>query len=115
LKENYLHNEISNYTTKSNYQLIRAYHFGGYAKIDQNLISFMNAFYLKHQIPLDPIYTGKMVYGIDQMLEPWLKKMGVYSVDELTRDANYVPIGKRLPIVLPVSGYACDIERFISL
>jgi 1-aminocyclopropane-1-carboxylate deaminase len=68
LKENYLHNEISNYTTKSNYQLIRAYHFGGYAKIDQNLISFMNAFYLKHQIPLDPIYTGKMVYGIDQML-----------------------------------------------
>jgi hypothetical protein len=54
-------------------------------------------------------------HGIDQMLEPWLKKMGVYSVDELTRDANYVPISKRLPIVLPIAGYPSDIERFMQL
>ena len=54
-------------------------------------------------------------HGIDQMLEPWLKKMGVYSVDELTRDANYVPISKRLPIVLPIVGYESDSMRFIQL
>jgi hypothetical protein len=54
-------------------------------------------------------------HGIDQMLEPWLKKMGVYSVDELTRDANYVPISRRKPIVLPIVGYESDSVRFINL
>ena len=33
------------------------------------LIRFINEFYAKTQIPLDPIYTGKMMYGVFQMIE----------------------------------------------
>ena len=37
------------------------------------------------------------------------------DIECLTRKSGYVAIADRLPVVLPVSGYACDIERFISL
>ena len=40
------------------------YHFGGYAKFDEKLIRFINEFKQNHRIQLDPIYTGKMFYGI---------------------------------------------------
>ena len=39
------------------------YHFGGYAKYDTNLINFMNTFYTEYKIPLDFVYTAKMMYG----------------------------------------------------
>ncbi len=39
----------------------------GYAKISVDLIEFINSFYDKYHIPLDPVYTGKMVYGIYQL------------------------------------------------
>jgi 1-aminocyclopropane-1-carboxylate deaminase len=44
--------------------LITDYHFGGYGKVNEDLIAFINQFYITTQIPLDPIYTGKMVYGV---------------------------------------------------
>lgn len=43
---------------------INDYHFGGYAKKTSELISFMNYFFDKHLIPLDFVYTGKMMFGI---------------------------------------------------
>lgn len=52
-----------------NWRLITAYHFGGYAKYDHHLIDFIHAFYKKHGIPLDPIYTGKMMYGIMDLIK----------------------------------------------
>lgn len=45
------------------------YHFGGYGKVQPELIHFMNSFFEKYQIPLDPIYTGKMMYGIFDLIE----------------------------------------------
>ena len=45
------------------------YHFGGYAKIKPELISFINDFYAQHQIVLDPIYTGKMMFGLYDMVK----------------------------------------------
>lgn len=47
-----------------NWSLITDYHFGGYAKTNTELIDFVNDFYQKQNIPLDLIYTGKMLYGI---------------------------------------------------
>jgi 1-aminocyclopropane-1-carboxylate deaminase len=29
----------------------------------------MNSFYLEHAIPLDPIYTGKMMFGILDLIQ----------------------------------------------
>lgn len=53
---------------KNNWDLICNYHFGGYAKVKPELIEFVKQFYKKHQIPLDLIYTGKMLYAIFDML-----------------------------------------------
>ncbi len=45
------------------------YHFGGFAKIDQELIEFMEWFKTENYITLDPLYTGKMMYGINDLLK----------------------------------------------
>ena len=42
----------------------KKYHFGGYAKYNEELISFINDFKEKTDVLLDPIYTGKMVFGV---------------------------------------------------
>lgn len=39
------------------------YHFGGYGKHKPELIEFMRWFYEEFEIPFDPIYTGKMMFG----------------------------------------------------
>jgi len=54
----------------NNYELIQDYHFGGYGKYSHDLIEFIHDFYAKTNIPLDPIYTGKMMYGFLD----WAKK-----------------------------------------
>lgn len=46
------------------WRLITDYHFGGFAKTTPAFIHFLNAFYTETGIPLDPIYTGKMMYGL---------------------------------------------------
>ncbi|BAY83829.1 1-aminocyclopropane-1-carboxylate deaminase [Calothrix parasitica NIES-267] len=47
-----------------NWQLITDYHFGGYTKWNQELIDFINDFYHKFSLQIDPIYTGKLFYGV---------------------------------------------------
>ena len=66
LKENYLHEEITKKTNSNSWYLNRKHHLGGYAKYNEELISFMNNFYKTQNILLDPIYTGKMLMGILQ-------------------------------------------------
>lgn len=51
-----------------NCQLITDYHFGGYAKMKPELLEFIHGFQDRTGIPLDPIYTGKMMYGIYDMI-----------------------------------------------
>jgi 1-aminocyclopropane-1-carboxylate deaminase len=69
LKGDFLKEDIGKFVEKKNWQLITEYHFGGYAKINEELISFINEFKSNFQIPLDPIYTGKMMYGIFDLME----------------------------------------------
>tara|TARA_R110001632_G_scaffold18712_14_gene57676 strand:+ start:162 stop:1118 length:957 start_codon:yes stop_codon:yes gene_type:complete len=70
LKEDFLENEILKYAKKQeNWELIKAYHFGGYGKYTEELIHFINRFKSETQIPLDPIYTGKMMFGIVDMIK----------------------------------------------
>ncbi|MEJ8803620.1 1-aminocyclopropane-1-carboxylate deaminase/D-cysteine desulfhydrase [Pontibacter sp. H249] len=62
---------VHNYSGQkySNWQLITDYHFGGYAKVKPELIAFIKAFQGQHQIPLEPIYTGKMMYGLFELIK----------------------------------------------
>lgn len=69
LKGDFLQQDISKFVIKTNWKLITDYHFGGYAKINEALISFINDFKADYQIPLDPIYTGKMMFGIFDLIE----------------------------------------------
>lgn len=65
LKGDFLREEIEkNKVTKTNWELNQAYHFGGYGKVTKELVSFVNDFKKEVGIPLDPIYTGKMMFGV---------------------------------------------------
>lgn len=69
LKGDFHEEIIQQYTSKENWILNHDYHFGGYGKVNDELILFINQFYHKYQIPLDPIYTGKMVFGIFDLIQ----------------------------------------------
>ena len=64
---NTLLKQISN-ETYSNWEINSDYHFGAYAAFNNDLISFINRFYSDYAIPLEPIYTAKMFYGIFDMI-----------------------------------------------
>ena len=64
-----LEKDITMWTTKQNWKLISDYHFGGYSKISEELIQFIMDFYQKHNIPLDAIYTGKIMFGIFDLIK----------------------------------------------
>lgn len=69
LKGTFQTSEIAKYTSKNNFKITDAYCFGGYGKIDRELVRFINEFKEKTNIPLDPVYTGKMVFGIMDLLK----------------------------------------------
>jgi 1-aminocyclopropane-1-carboxylate deaminase len=68
LKGDFLSEDIRKFALKSNWELITDYHFGGYGKINEELVRFINDFYQQTKIPLDPVYTGKMMYGIVELI-----------------------------------------------
>lgn len=69
LKGDFLRSEIAHFSRKSNWELITNYHFGGYAKVNRELILFVNNFKKNYGIQLDPVYTGKMMFGIFHLIE----------------------------------------------
>lgn len=47
---------------------VRDYHFGGYAKYTPELLKFIDDFEKQNNIPLEQVYTGKMMFGIYDMI-----------------------------------------------
>ncbi|WP_339859352.1 1-aminocyclopropane-1-carboxylate deaminase/D-cysteine desulfhydrase [Pseudohongiella acticola] len=45
------------------------YHGGGYARAGQGLLDFIASFQLRHNIPLEPVYTGKLLQALYQRIE----------------------------------------------
>ena len=82
LKGDFLQEEIRNFTKNNSWELINDYHFGGYGKVTPELIQFINEFKSKTGIPLDPIYTGKMVFGVVDLV-----------------NKNYFPKGSKILII----------------
>ncbi|MGB3183848.1 MAG: pyridoxal-phosphate dependent enzyme [Cyclobacteriaceae bacterium] len=50
------------------WELDTNYHFGGYAKVKPELAAYIKEFRLAHDIPLEPVYTGKMFFGLTDMI-----------------------------------------------
>jgi len=63
-----LENRISELTSKRNYHLTDAA-LGGYGKIKDESIRFINDFKAKYNVPLEPVYTGKMMQTVFEMIE----------------------------------------------
>lgn len=63
------------YQKNKNVEAIIDYHFGGFAKVNQELIDFYYEFQEREGIELDLIYTAKMMYGIyDLAKKDYFKK-----------------------------------------
>ncbi|MBA6155743.1 1-aminocyclopropane-1-carboxylate deaminase/D-cysteine desulfhydrase [Tenacibaculum sp. S7007] len=70
LKGDFLQEEINQFAkSNDNWSLQNEYHFGGYGKYNAELIRFINEFKERTSVPLDPIYTGKMMFGIMDMID----------------------------------------------
>jgi 1-aminocyclopropane-1-carboxylate deaminase len=54
---------------RCNWQLNHDYHFGGFGQTHASLLAFMERFEHDTTIPLEPIYTGKMLYGIYDLIK----------------------------------------------
>ena len=73
-----LYNRVVELSKRNNCKLIEA-HDGGYGKISDENIRFINVFKEKYGIQLDPIYTGKMMRKIIELI-----------------DNNYFPDGSKI-------------------
>jgi 1-aminocyclopropane-1-carboxylate deaminase len=82
LKGDFLGDEIRKFVKNNRWELIQDYHFGGYGKVNGELIAFINSFLERTGIPLDPIYTGKMVFGVMDLIR-----------------ANYFPEGSKILLI----------------
>ena len=60
----------------SNWQINMDYHFGGFAKTSAELMTFMADFEFKTGIPLEPVYTGKMIYALYNLITKHTFKPG---------------------------------------
>lgn len=78
VEDSSLESKISELTSKRNFHLTDAA-FGGYGKINDENIRFINDFKAEFNIPLEPVYTGKMMQKVFEMI-----------------DADYFPEGSKI-------------------
>ena len=69
LKGDFLADEIKRWTARTNWDLCLDYQFGGYAKTTPELLKFIQEFQNQTNIEIEPIYTGKMLFGIFDLIE----------------------------------------------
>jgi 1-aminocyclopropane-1-carboxylate deaminase len=119
----FIRNEIANYSSiQDQLELHTPYHFGGYAKSTDELLQFILAFYKQHKISLDQVYTGKVVFGLHDLIANgyfaqgsrilWLHTGGLTGLSgvkaELEKiDPNFAEVlGKNDPFHFQQSVYA---------
>jgi len=105
LKGEGLSDDICKFANQGSWELVTDYHFGGYGKINEQLVTFINDFFNETGIPLDPIYTGKMFFGvIDLIYKGWFPKNakvllihtgGLQGIAGMNREL----LRKKLPII----------------
>ena len=70
LLTNYLASDLpSPVDSPASWELVCDYHFGGYAKVNDDLLLFSQQFTQEHGVPLDYVYTAKMFYGVMDLLQ----------------------------------------------
>jgi len=69
LKGSFLKDEVAQLTKKTNWNILDDYCCGGYAKTSAALMQFIRDFEAEFAIPLEQIYTAKMLMGIFDLIE----------------------------------------------
>lgn len=64
----FLREEIRRYTREKHFELHTEYDFGGYAKTTPQLIHFIKEFSAATGILIDPVYTGKMMFALFDLI-----------------------------------------------
>jgi len=64
----------------NNWHIETGFHFGGYAKINDELMHFMQEFQSRYNIALDAVYTAKMFYGLFELIKSGTFKPGTVIV-----------------------------------
>lgn len=93
LKGDFLQQDIQQWTKKQNWSLTDAYCCGGYAKTSLELLAFIESFEEQYAVPLEPIYTGKMMFGLFDLIKN-----------------NYFPEGTRI-LAIHSGGLQADIRN----
>lgn len=98
-----LEKDINNWTNATNCIFINDYVGNGYAKINKDLVDFINEFNARHNIPLDAIYTGKMMMGILDLVDKdfFLKGSSILAIHTGGLQGNK-GMSERLGISLPL-------------
>ena len=98
-----LEKDIINWTNATNCIFINDYVGNGYAKINTDLVDFINEFNARHNVPLDSIYTGKMMMGILDLVEKdfFLKGSSILALHTGGLQGNK-GMSERLGISLPL-------------
>ncbi|MDN3379066.1 MULTISPECIES: pyridoxal-phosphate dependent enzyme [unclassified Pseudoalteromonas] len=68
--------------TQNNWQLLCNHHGGGYGKFSPELWHFCQTMQAQHQLPLEPIYSGKMMFALWQLIK-----------------ADYFPAGSKITAI----------------
>lgn len=76
LKGDFLSRELEQLTEKRNWQITDQYCCGGYAKTTPELLQFIRNFEQQYDIPLEQIYTGKMLLGLTDLIQ-----QGTFPID----------------------------------
>lgn len=69
LKGDFLTSEVQQLTHKTNWQISDQFCCGGYAKTTPELLQFIQNFEQCYQIPLEQVYTGKMLKGLFELIQ----------------------------------------------
>jgi len=98
-----LEKEINNWTNATNYKFINDYVGNGYAKINNELVNFINDFKATHNIALDAIYNGKMFLGILDLVakDYFLKGSSILAIHTGGLQGNK-GMSERLGVCLPL-------------
>ena len=59
----------NNYKNYQPYSLLHQFHQGGYAKTNPAMIAFMNRLWDTEKIPTDIVYTSKLLFGVEQLIQ----------------------------------------------
>ncbi len=65
----FLREDIGKWAATGLLDLQLDYHFGGYGRYNRELIDFIARFEAQHGVPVEQVYTGKMFYGLYDLIK----------------------------------------------